>query len=354
MSRTQARRAQTRNRNTGTPESRRLAELARAAGLGDSHDAALDGHRESLLDINGPSPLAADVLRWEGTVLRDSGRLSDAEPLYRRSIEMSTSLDYDAGRAHGMNCLAGVAQRRGDVVAATNFLTDALLIAERCGETRLVGMIQQNLGIIADVRGDPASALAHYRISLRTFEGTNDLQPLCWVLINLGLLHAKEERYSDARAAFDRGLTIARARGDLLSEGALAENRAELLLTIGQIDEADIAIRRALKIAEQRHDQLRRAAALKLRGAHARLAGRPAESVEILRHALAFSTEAEDALVNAEILYQYGLALHASGDAEAAETAWKGALEAFERVGARQWVARVGQQLSLANSSRYL
>ncbi|MEP6492609.1 MAG: tetratricopeptide repeat protein [bacterium] len=339
-----------------TSEARRLAELALAAGLGDAADAALEWHRQaaSLLGTDEETPLLADVLRWQGSVLRDRGRTSDAEPLYNRSLDISTRLGYQAGRAHALNCLASLAQRRGDIVKTGNLLTDALALANRCGEKRLVGMLQQNLGIIADIRGNPAAAQAHYRVSLRTFELTNDLQQICWVLNNLGYLYVKEERYEEAGEALDRALGIARARGDLMSEGIIEENRAELQLILGNTGDAYVSLRRALEIAEQRGDDVRRAAALKQRGAYERLVGRPAEAVEVLRVAMTLSAVGEDALLGAEILYQFGLALDAAGDKKGARDVWTSALEAFERIAARQWVGRVRQRLSHGSTSRYL
>jgi tetratricopeptide (TPR) repeat protein len=339
-----------------TVEARRLAELARAAGFGDSPDDALhwNGEALALLGSDEETPLLADVLRWQATVLRDRGRTSESEPLYRRSLAIATRIGYDAGRAHAINQLASLALRRGDLIVAANLMTDALALADRSGETRLVGMLQQNLGIVADIRGNPAAALAHYRVSLRTFEASNDLQPMCWVLNNLGILHTREGQHDEARAVLDRALGIARARGDLMSEGIIEENRAELQLVLGNIGDAAGPLHRALSIAEQRHDGIRRAAALKLRGAYERLSGRPVDAQATLQHALTLSALAEDALLGAEILYQFGMALDAAGDRTNARDVWKGALEAFERIAARQWVGRVRQRLSDGNSGRYL
>src|SRR4051812_2497849 len=178
------------HRTSGSVEARRLAELARAAGLGDSPDAAVQQHQTALglLGADSPTSLYADVLRWQGTVLRDRGRTAEAEPLYGRSLAMSRDLHYEAGVAHALNCLAGVAQRRGEVVSAAKLLIDALEVADQCGETRLVGMIQANLGVIADMRGNPGAAQAHYRVALEIFEAAQDDQQLCCVLANLGYL----------------------------------------------------------------------------------------------------------------------------------------------------------------------
>lgn len=343
-------------RHAATVEARRLAELARAAGLGDAPDDALHWTRDALvlLGTDEDTPLLADVLRWQATVLRERGRTSESEPLYRKSLEISIKLGYDSGRAHALNYLGGLALRRGDINGAANLFTDSLAIADGCGESRLVGMLQQNLGIVADIRGNPAAALAHYRVSLRTFETTNDLQPMCWVLSNLGYLFMKEERYEEASAAYERALGIARARGDLMAEGIIEENIGEMRLILDEVEDAYVHLARAREIAELRDDDLRLAAALKLQGAFERLSGRPAEATDTLRHALTLAAITEDALVGAEILYQFGLALAAFGDSKGATDALNSALDAFERLGARQWAGRARNRLTEGDSGRYL
>src|SRR4051812_38345773 len=121
-------------------ELRRLAEIARQAGYGNSPETALKSIREalSLLDTSSEEPLVADLLRWQGSMLRERGQTSAAEPLYRRSLHISRRIEYDAGTAHALNCLGALAQRRGDIAGAANAVTDALLLAERCGDRALI------------------------------------------------------------------------------------------------------------------------------------------------------------------------------------------------------------------------
>jgi tetratricopeptide (TPR) repeat protein len=344
-----------RKRSSATSEARRLAELARAAGLGDAPDAALEWHREAieLLDTDQPSPLLADVYRWQATVLRDRGQAFKAVPLYRQSLEIARSIGYESGIAHALNCLGIIEQRHGDIAAATRLFNEALDVAEHCGEHRLSGMLQQNLGIIADIRGNPASALAHYRVALHVFEKAKDLQQVSWVLNNLGYLFMKERRFEEASAAFDRALAIIRERGELLFEGVVEENRAELALEMGNLDAALRSIERALAIAEQRDDTLRRAGALRLLGIHQRHSGQFGNAEATLLRAASLSAIGEDALLGAEILFQLGFVYAAQGCDDAADEAWLRALESFDRIGARVWAARVRAQLTAAGDSRY-
>lgn len=334
---------------------RKLAAHARAAGYGESPETAIKSIRDalSLFANDAHEPLVADLLRWQGSILRDRGQTSAAEPFYKRSLDVARRIQYDVGSGHALNCLASLAQRRGDIIGATNLVADAIGVAERCSDRRLFAMSQQNLGLFSDIRGNPAAAFAHYSVAVRAFDAADDHEPLSRVLNNLGILHGREGRHDEARAAFRRAVTIARSRGDLACEGAVEESRAEFELANDAVDEAYEPLTRAYDIASQRGDDLGRGSALKLRGAYQRMCGRPIEAANTLRYALTLSAVAEDALLGAETLYQFGLALYAAGQRIAARDAWQAALDAFERIAARQWVARIRHRLSVGLTGRY-
>jgi tetratricopeptide (TPR) repeat protein len=340
----------------GPVEARRIAEEARAAGLGDAPDVAAQQCRD-VLTVLGESEVTtvhADVLRWHGTVLRDRGRTSEAEPLYRRSLEIARRLGYQVGVAHALNCLAALSQRRGNLRHAGHLLADAALLAEASGELRLLSMIHSNLGILADIRGDAFGAISHYRAALWSSETANDDQGTVWVLVNFAALLGRSRSYADADHALRRGLSLARVRGDLLSEGILEENRAETLLARGEVEEAFPAIRRALEIAAQRRDDVRTAGALKVRGAYERMVGRVDDSLSTLRHGLTLAAVGEDALLGGEMLYQFGLTLHASNSDAMAREVWGAAFEAFDRIEAREWCGRVQETIVLGPSGNFV
>jgi tetratricopeptide (TPR) repeat protein len=327
-----------------TPESRRRADLAMAAARGATgQDLILTSDPEglALLGVDGESQLLADVLRWQGSVLRDRGQTAQAEALYKRSLEVAQKFDYLAGQSHAVNCLGAIAQRRGELHRASQLFQAAQRMAEGCGDVQLAGLILQNRGVIADIAGHTDAALTHYTDSLRSFEQTNDTRAMTLVLNNLGLLHFKTGRYDAARASYDRALTLARSRGDLLSEGVIEENVAELEMKRGDLSAASESIARALEIAALRQDPLRRASGLKLLGISLRLGDRAKDAVEPLRTAFALSEGAEDALLSGEILYECGLTLAAADEQARARESWVRALNIFERIGAAAWAERV-------------
>jgi tetratricopeptide (TPR) repeat protein len=339
-----------------TPDARRLTELAQASGTCTDPQDLLGVSAETLAGMRygDRAPLVADVLRWQGAVHRDLGQLIDAEGLFFRSLRVSIDLGYSAGRAHAMNGFGTVAQRRGDLAGAREMFMEADAIARRGSDTRLIGVVRQNLGAVADVLGELTDAFEHFSVSLRSFESIRDGHGAAWVLNDIGVLHAKENRIWEAHEAFERGLGIARERGDLQCEGAIEENRAELYLKSDDLDRSPPSIERALRVAEDRRDTPRRAAALKLRGAHFRLSGNVAAAIETLRHAVTLSESGDHPGLRTEILYQFGAAIFASGDVVKANDVWQLALEGFDQTDVSGWPARLRDRLTNGGLDRYL
>jgi tetratricopeptide (TPR) repeat protein len=337
-----------RSRPAETIHAQRRAQLAMAATHGATgQDLVLNADAEgrALLGVTEESPLLADVLRWQGSVLRDRGQTTEAEARYKLSLEIAQKLNYLAGQSHAVNCLGAIAQRRGDLARANQLFQAALRMAEGCGEVQLAGLIQQNRGVIADITGNSDAALAHYTDCLKAFEVAQDTRSMTLVLNNLGMLQARLGQYTEARASYDKALTLARARGDLLSEGVIVENAAELEMQRGDLSAAGEAIARVLEIAALRQDSLRRASGLRLLGVSLRLGGQPKDAIEPLRNAHALCKDAEDAFLSGEILHEMGLAQAECGDARGARNSWLLALQAFERIGASAWAARIQEKL---------
>jgi tetratricopeptide (TPR) repeat protein len=214
-------------------------------------------------------------------------------------------------------------------------------------------MLQQNLGIIADIQGDIISAFGYYNAALTTLDLKRDCGTVSKILSNLGYLYAKQGRDDDARISFDRALCLARESEEMMVEGIVEENRAELELNAGDIDNAYPSIERALSIADRRDDTLRFAAALKLSAIHQRLTGDLSGAIATLQHALALAAPSEDALLSAELLFLFGCFTWELGDDRMGRLSVTNSLEAFRRIHAHQWVTRAESRLSRGASGRY-
>src|SRR5688572_19076621 len=181
------------HRDQPLEKARALAREALAEWRGADPDHAIDtcDHALSLLLPVGPSDALADVLRWKGSILRDRGNHSAASDLYAQSLAVADSVGYRVGRAHALNCLGTIAQLRGDIPAAERWYGESARLAHRLADRRLSGMVQQNLGIIAEVQERTDEAVAHFRLALAAFEQEDQSDAVLWVLNNLGLLYTR-------------------------------------------------------------------------------------------------------------------------------------------------------------------
>jgi len=312
------------------------ASEARAADLAGAAASALQWYDRAIgaFGVGEGASLLADVLRWKGTVLRERGDTAEARALYERSLAVADAMEYREGHAHALNCLGIVDQRRGKLDDAERRYNEAALLAAGTGDRRLAAMVQQNLGVIANIRGDIDVALVRYRMALRIFDEIGDDEARSWVLNNIGMLCTDRRDFTPAADAFDRGLALARARGDVRVEQALELNRVEMLVVAQRWAAAEAGSVLALHAADARDDRLQRGEALKLLGVCERQRAEYQRALETLERARACAAEAEDTLLLAEVLREMGETMRAQDRVADARTAWERSAALFAQIGA--------------------
>jgi tetratricopeptide (TPR) repeat protein len=335
-------------KQTDAGRARALVDLARdAEQRGDAvrslryYDDAL-----ALLADETDLPLLADALRWKGTLHREQGETELAYRYYKQSLLHAETCNSTAGKAHAYNCLAIIAQRRGNLSECERQYAQAAELAAKVGDVRLLGMIEQNRGVLFNMLGDFAAADARYSSSLAAFESARDDEAVSWVLNNIGMLYTKLGHYQRATETFERALGITKARNDKLVESILVLNLAEVWVAIGKFDQADDACRKSLESASGRGDHLTVAGALKCRARIERERGAYDASIATLRIAIFEAESLEDRLLQAELLREFGQTSRALGNSDEARLAWHEAAESFEDVGARHEAAEINALLA--------
>lgn len=318
------------DRDQPLEKARSLAREALAGWRGADPDQAIDAcdHALALLLPVGPTDALADVLRWKGSILRDRGSHGAASDLYSQSLAVADAISYKGGRAHALNCLGTIAQFRGDLVAAERWYGEAARLAHRLSDRRLSGMVQQNLGIIAETQDRTDEAVAHFRLALAAFEQEQQNDAVVWVLNNLGVLYTREGAYSRAAEVLDRALNLAREMSDAASETFVEENRAAMFLATGRLDDAEHSCKRAHDLAERRKDDTRRAAAFRLLARINLQRDRQAPlAIVLFERSLALCERGEDVQLRTEILADMGDAFFDRGEHARAKDYWRRALE---------------------------
>jgi tetratricopeptide (TPR) repeat protein len=324
-----------------------LVEMAKVAEQLEENGKALSLYDDALAQFGEDSvdPFLPEVLRWKGTLLRERGETEAAFRCYTKSLEKARLVASDKAEAHALNCLGTVAQRRCDHKECERLYAQASTLASKAGDSRLLGMIEQNRGVLSSMRGEYAQAAAYYSNSLGAFEMAGDTEPMSWVLNNLGILHTKIKNWEEARGYLERGLAIALSRSDAVVENVIRLNLAEVWVGLGRLDMADDCCAEALDQAQRRGDHLSAAGALKIRAAIERQRGALDKSIATLRIAIYEAEGAEDRLLHAEMLRELGEISRAVGNAGAARSAWREAVDSYQLIGANQEIAEVQAKL---------
>jgi tetratricopeptide (TPR) repeat protein len=315
------------------------------AGLG-RHEAAVTRIR-SAIDLAEKAGDDDMQDRFRGNLaisLEALGEIDEARVMLESALEGYRQRNDPVPIAFGLTGLAAYNIRQFRLDDAEEYATEAIEWATHAGDERLRGIAVNDLGMIAKLRGDYATAL---------------------------------ERFEEAEQVFD-------FLGDDAAAVAAAGNRAEVLTALGQLDEAEVILQSTLK-TNQHLERLENQAATLLslaslnreRGNDAdaerwlsgardlsraigdssneafalfRLAtlkndlGQFEEAADFAQTALPLVSGKNDALT-ADLWFQRGRANLSLGYVGRAEEAFREAMVLAERVGATRVVAAATQNL---------
>jgi putative nucleotidyltransferase with HDIG domain len=192
----------------------------------------------------------AEALRRHGSIKRRRQDFDSALALCRESCAVAAAVPDDELTAEAMNGLGAAYLERGDPAAAEAALEQALALGRH--RPALRGRIEQNLGIVANIRGDYRTAFAHYEQSLEAFRAAGDMRMCAIAYHNLGKINADQDQWTAADRYFESSLGIAETLGDRQLRGQVLLNRTEVHLACQRYEDA----RRSAEEALQEFDQL--------------------------------------------------------------------------------------------------
>jgi putative nucleotidyltransferase with HDIG domain len=160
--------------------------------------------------------------------------------------------------------------------------------------------VEQNLGVIASMRGDVSRALKHHSASLEGYRALGLQEQLALQLNNIGLAYSGLGRSDEAEAAFAEAHTIARACGDSPTRLMVEVNRVGMLIVRAEYDEAGRRCREILADAEEIHETRVLAETYKFCGVIARNTSQLVEAERFFVMAFNQAMRREDLLLAAE------------------------------------------------------
>ena len=123
------------------------------------------------------------------------------------------------------------------------------------GDPVELGRTYSLLGSIASGEGKRSEALAHLKHALEIYEQYEQKRGIAHVTCNLGYLYLKREEYEQARTAFTRSQRLAEQLGDMPLLSVIFSDLGELAFATGQLAEAEQWYRKALALTEGFNDR---------------------------------------------------------------------------------------------------
>ncbi|MFL5576247.1 MAG: HD domain-containing phosphohydrolase, partial [Gemmatimonadaceae bacterium] len=246
------------------------------------------------------APLASALLRWVGRTYQEDADAAAALDCHEAALAVAHACGDEAGIGHAVNMQAAVHWQQGRLDEAERLFREARASALRAGEAKLAAMTAQNLGVIANVRGDLPRALEHYEASLAHYRALGLAADVWGALNNLGMLYTDLRRWEAAERAFEEALTIAGALGDLGARVLLEVNQAATWVEQGRFERAREAFERAMELSRQIGDTRFVGEAAKVYGVIARETGDHRQAEEHFARAVKVAEERQDLLLLAE------------------------------------------------------
>lgn len=276
-------------------EARRAAASGRRALARQRYESALYLLREPSQGIVG-----ATILRRIGRTYLDDGDFAAGFDCLETALAIAESFDHAGEIAHTVNVMAVGCVQRGKMDEAQVKYQEAGRMARIAGDERLVAMVEQNLGVVASMRGDVEQALMHYNESRTRYRALRMHQEASLLLSNIGMAYASLERWDEAESSYAESNMLARECGDTLTRLMVDVNRAAMLVARRQFDSARDVCERVLHEAGAVRETRLLAETYKHCGVIARETGRLNEAEAHLRLAFDQAMGREDLLLAAE------------------------------------------------------
>jgi putative nucleotidyltransferase with HDIG domain len=235
---------------------------------------ALARYREAVAAAaeTGDHAVEAEALRRLAVLHHRRNERDTARELASRSHALAREIGATVLAGEALNVLAGFAFESGAMEVAEERFREALALGG--ANPVLRGRIEQNLGILANVRGDHGQAAAHYRRALEGFELSGDQKGCAISHHNLGMVCADGRLWEEADEHFRRSLEITRSVGDVHLEGLCLLNHSEVHVARQRYEEARCNAEQALAIFDRLGARLDKADAYKVLGVVYRETGR--------------------------------------------------------------------------------
>jgi len=249
---------------------------------------------EPRLRLNGDRRLGLQATNLLGALLFESGLASDAEDRFGELLERATEWQNDEFAARASN----------------------------------------NLGVLANVRGERERALTFYQRALASYQRLGYIRGLAQTHYNLGVSYRELSFAEEADAHYARAISFSEQTGDGDVVGLAESDRGLLCIQTGDPEKGGALARLARDRFTALGDPVRAAEAMRVIAAAERAVARREEARRLLDEAFTTARAHSNLLLLAEVQRDRGLLLRELGDESGAREALLDAADHFTRLGA--------------------
>ena len=269
-----------------------------------------------------------------GAALIHTGHVREARLwLAEAERKLSRQADHAAHRAV-VNMLGAACFTLGALDDASSAFETAMELGQRGDDLLLVARASNNLGALANLRGQHERAVWHYELAIPAYQRLGQSQGLAESYHNLAITHRDLRSLDRADECERRAIEFAGEAGAPRLAAMARLGRAEISLRRGDAVLADAAARRAARELAALGDRSNEADAYRLVGAACTAQRRWDDARAAFERALAMARSGGFALVEAETLRDRARLEAAEGKPAAARRTGGEALAAFRKLGA--------------------
>jgi tetratricopeptide (TPR) repeat protein len=321
-----------------------LAEILTVYNDWEGAEKVLTSARELAQQLKQPFREAQSV---EGIarVKSHQSRWSEAMTMFDEAVGIYKELKDNSGQGRCLKWQGTVAGQKGDLELAEDNFNRALELAEDADDRLTLADLNNNLGILSTIRGDPDKAIVYYQDCLPYYQSIGDNLRLAQTYHNLGMASADKGDLGRAGEYYEKSIAKSRQVGnsDLVAKTYL--NRAELSISIAEIELAGAYCREAMKTFMKIGNRQGVAESLKILGVAEGRRGDWERSEGYFKKSLELFREIQDRLNQAETFCEWGRMCLKKSDLAKAREYLNKSLEIFKKLNATNNIREVNDLL---------
>ncbi len=150
----------------------------------------------------------ANCYNSEGNLLSDQSKMEEAELAYRKSLELSKSINDVEGKSTVLNNMGVLYSDLGDYIKTVECYWEALKLFEEIGDDLGASDAWNNLGSAYSDMGDFDQALEYHLNAMEIREHYDAPEKKSSVYLNIGRVHLAQMRYPESREFFQKSIGI--------------------------------------------------------------------------------------------------------------------------------------------------